>query len=284
MHRAISFVLVLSVALCASSVRAQDPRRTPVVYTAPAMDRAFVLKGERFAAAGDTALSFDAYYPGPERPREALPAVVFVSGGENVRDWAWYESYGRLAAAHGWVGIVPDKRYFRGWEGTRAGRDDTVAFLEYLKANAPELGVDPGRVCVWVFSAGGRLASVPLSGEGMPVAGLVAYYAVLDASAQVPEDAAGRDALLERYSPVHAAAAADSTAPRALIVRAGLDSPGLNAGIDRFVAAALESNLDVEVINFPAGVHGFDGYDGSDASRGVLMRTFRWIAEALAPR
>jgi dienelactone hydrolase len=112
----------------------------------------------------------------------------------------------------------------------------------------------------------------------------VAYYAVLDAGPQVAEDAAGRDTLLARLSPLHAIESGRHAVPRMLVVRAGQDGPGINEGIERFATAALRANLDLELINFPAGVHGFDGYDDSDASRAVIMRTFRWIAEALAPR
>jgi acetyl esterase/lipase len=254
-----------------------------VVYRMPGMDRAFVLANQRFGRGGDVDLHFDAYYSGPERPREPLPAIVFVSGGADVRAWPWYESYGRLAAATGYVGIVPAKRYPRGWEGTQAGHDDTVAFLEYLKAHAEELGVDPDRVCVWVFSAGGRMAAIPLAGAGMHVRALVAYYPVLDASEQVPADAPDRDALLARYSPVHAVANAGPT-PRVLLVRAGQDGPVIQQSIARFSAAAIERNLDFRLINFPGGVHGFDGFDSSDASKAVIEGTFRWIAESIGRR
>jgi acetyl esterase/lipase len=255
-----------------------------VVLSMPGTDRAFVLRDQKFASAGGTDLFFDAYYPGPDRPRDTLPAIVFVSGGENVRGWPWYESYGRLAAAQAYVGIVPDKRYARGFGGTKQGYEDTVAFLEYLKAHAGDLGVDPDRVCVWVFSAGGRMASIPLAGAGMSVRAMVAYYAVLDASGQVPDDAPDRADLLARYSPLHTIRSLEGPTPAMLNVRAGQDSPGINESIAAFTAAALEQNLDVRLVNYPAGVHGFDGFDPSDASKAVLGDTFRWIAESLGSR
>lgn len=254
------------------------------MLTMPGMASAFVLSDQRFGVGGGTELFFDAYYPGPERPTEALPAIVFVSGGANVRDWPWYESYGRLAASMGWVGIVPDKRYARGLGGTQEGHEDTVRFLEHLKANARRLGVDPDHVCVWVFSAGGRMASIPLHGAGMPVKALVAYYAVLDASNQVPEETPERDAALRRFSPLHAVRAGAGAGLDVLIVRAGKDSAPINDGIDAFTQAALARNLDIQIVNFPNGVHGFDGYDPGTESKAVISDTFRWIAERITPR
>lgn len=273
---------LLLAALPAASAFAQP--QESVVLTMPGMASAFVLSDQRFGVGGGTELFFDAYYPGPKRPTEARPAIVFVSGGENVRDWPWYESYGRLAAAMGWVGIVPDKRYPRGLDGTKAGYDDTVRFLEYLKANAGRLGVDPDHVCVWVFSAGGRMASIPLSGAGMQVKALVAYYAVLDAANQVPEETPDRDAVLRRYSPLHAVRAGAGAGLEILVVRAGRDGAAINDGLDAFAAAALGRNLDVQIVNFPDGIHGFDGHDPGTESKAVISDTFRWIAERITPR
>jgi hypothetical protein len=50
------------------------------------------------------------------------------------------------------------------------------------------------------------------------------------------------------------------------IARAGLDHPRLNGALDRFVQEALAKNLTLELMNHPAGRHGFDILD-DDAPR-----------------
>jgi hypothetical protein len=56
-----------------------------------------------------------------------------------------------------------------------------------------------------------------------------------------------------------------------LLARAGRDAmPGLNAALDRFVAAALAKNLYVSVVNHPHGPHAFDLDNDSEATRDVI--------------
>lgn len=60
-------------------------------------------------------------------------------------------------------------------------------------------------------------------------------------------------------------------------VRVRRDLAGLNAGMDRFVQAALSKNLTVEVFNHAAGHHGFDVEDDDERTREIIRRAVEFI-------
>jgi acetyl esterase/lipase len=267
------------------------------------MSRAVVRSGIVFDNSSATALAFDAYLPPGLRKSDRRPAIVFISGGERVRQWLWYINWGQLAAAHGIVGIVPDKRYPRGFEGTRAGFEDTEKLLTFLRTQGDALGVDPQRICLWTFSAGGRLTSVGLqpgkSETGTRQAGtpalagsvrcLVSFYGVLDMSGELSSvsNEAERETLLKRYSPVQAlesVIASGGKAPPLFIARAGKDSAFINNGIDRFTSAALRLNVPITVVNYADGEHGFDGFNDTSQSRAIIKAALRFVQEQLSER
>jgi dienelactone hydrolase len=177
--------------------------------------------------------------------------VLFVHGGPvppdlplAPKDWGVYEGYGALAAASGLVGVTFNHRYFRLADlETAAG--DVAGAIAYARAHADELGLDPDRLCLWAFSGGGPLLT-PFLEESRPyLRCLVAYYAALDLRG------------LPRRVPF-------------LVARAGLDGPGLNGSIDRFVREALAANVDLTLLNHPRGHHGFDTRDDDPRTRGIV--------------
>ncbi|MCB0009168.1 MAG: hypothetical protein KDE04_22035, partial [Anaerolineales bacterium] len=67
--------------------------------------------------------------------------------------------------------------------------------------------------------------------------------------------------------------------PPLLLVRCGADElPGVNDSIDAFTAAALARNIPLELINYPAGVHGFDISNDTDAARQIIRRILAFAA------
>ena len=267
-----------------------DPAKTPVVYRVPGMERAVVRRNVVFDNSSARPLAFDAYLPRGIRRGETRPAIIFVSGAERVREWQWFITWGQLAAAHGLVGIVPDKRYPRAFEGVRAGFEDTEKLLAYLQSNGGSLGVDPQRLCLWTFSAGGRLTSVGLQAARPGPRCLVSFYGVLDTSGEIPgaQGDANREALIKRYSPLHAMetlVASGGKMPPIFIARAGRDNiPIINVGIDRFAAAALRLNAPLTLENYPEGDHGFDGVNDTQQSRRVIKAALEFVREHTALR
>jgi acetyl esterase/lipase len=288
-------ILVITSIPGAAQAQNRDPATTPVVYSVPGMSQAIVRSGVVFDNSSATPLALDAYLPRGWRKGERRPAIVFISGAERVRHWRWFITWGQLAAAHGMVGIVPDKRYPRGFDGTRAGFEDTEKLLAFLKTQGDALGVDPQRICLWTFSAGGRLTAVGLQPDksngpnGPAVRCLVSFYGVLDLSSEISSfsNEAERETLLRRYSPVQtleSLVASGGKSPPVFIARAGKDVPFINNGIDRFTSAALRLNVPITVVNYADGDHGFDGFNDTSQSRAIIAAALRWVQEQTGAR
>jgi acetyl esterase/lipase len=281
--------IIASTAAATHAQNRPDPATVSIVYRDPGLRRAVVRAGVIFDSSSARPLTLDAYLPRSLRKGERRPAIVFISGAERVRHWRWFVTYGQLAAAHGLVGIVPDKRYPRGFDGTRSGAEDTEKLLAFLRAEGGKLGVDPDRICLWTFSAGGRLTAFGLQTERPAMRCLVSFYGVLDLSSEVPStaDEAERDALLKRYSPLHALeslVASGRKAPPIFIARAGKDVAFINNGIDRFTSAALRLNVSLTVMNYADGDHGFDGFNDTSQSRAIIKAAMQFVQEQTGAR
>lgn len=305
LHLALTTILIVTSIPGAAQSPNRDPAKTPVVYSVPGMNQSVVRAGVVFDSSSATPLALDAYLPRGLGKGERRPAIVFISGGERVRNWRWFITWGQLAAAHGLVGIVPDKRYPRGFDGTRAGFEDTEKLLVFLQTQGDKLGVDPQRICLWTFSAGGRLTAVGLQPDKanapagtrqsvMPalpgsVRCVVSFYGVLDMSGELSSisNEADRETLLKRYSPVQALeslAASGAKSPPVFIARAGKDGAFINNGIDRFTSAALRLNVQITIVNYADGDHGFDGYNDTSQSRAIIAAALRFVQEQTAAR
>lgn len=258
-------MLGMAALACAGAAFGQerrDPATVELVYKPPGMDAVRVLADRRFTAADGQALRYDTYLPANgAAPR---PAIVFVSGAPSVRHWRWYQDHGRIAAAKGFVGLVPDKHFPRGPEGAAAGQADTADFLKHIAANAKALGVDPARICLWVFSAGGRIAALPYRAGAPAIDCLVGFYPILEGAAE-------------------AAAAPGARKLPTLIVRAGRDSAEINRSIAHFAEAALGANLPLTLINLPDADHGFEGLNDADFSRAAMERAYAFLTAETRP-
>lgn len=152
---------------------------------------------------------------------------------------------------------------------------DAVA---YVRDNADALGVDRDRIVLWSVSAGGIFLSRPLAEAPPYLRCLVAYYPELDLQgerASAPPSVS--DETLREFSPVYQLSRSDKAVPPIFIARAGLDDAGLNAGVDRFVQAALSRNVTLDLANHSAGHHGFDVEDDDERSREIIRQTVAFI-------
>jgi dienelactone hydrolase len=134
------------------------------------------------------------------------------------------------------------------------------ALLAVLRTNARAWNVDPSRVAVFACSSNVS-AGLPLIANPRheAVKAAVIYYG----SANVQE--------FRRDVPM-------------LVVRAGLDFPGLNRGIDGVVTRALAANVPLTVIGLNGAHHAFDLVDDNDDSRAAIAahRPDRAAREAVA--
>jgi acetyl esterase/lipase len=294
-----TFTLFISLAafalLCAGQTRAQSgrpedpdwvkeiaPKR--IVYAVPGMARVRVRKNLTYKRIAGAELKMDVYTPPGVGRGARRPAVLFIHGGRvpanlltTPKDWGAYVSFGQLVAASGFVGVTFNHRFYA-WESLADSQSDVLDAIAYVRAHADELGVDRERLVLWSVSAGGIFLSRPLRDAPPHMRCVVAYYSELDLQGERQSAPASvADETLREFSAVYQLGQSKRAAPPMLIARAGLDDASLNAGLDRFVQAALEKNVPLELFNHATGHHGFDVEDDNQRSREIIRRTVEFI-------
>lgn len=288
-------VLLLTVSFLSTGVAQQSaPTEDPawlkefvhkrIVYSLPGMEQIKARKDVTYKRVQATELKMDVYSPKGTQSGARRPAVIFIHGGRippNLRttpkDWAVYVSFGQLAAASGFVGVTFNHRFYT-WESLGDSQSDVTDLIAYVRNNADSLGLDKDRITLWAVSAGGIFLSQPLNELPSYIRCIVAYYSVLDLQGtrkQTPQSVS--DETLREFSPVHHLSKNKKGTPPIFVARAGLDDATLNAGIDRFIQAALANNVTIDVANHANGHHGFDIDDDNDRSRDIIKRTLEFI-------
>ena len=259
--------LMLLTALASSSGEAQE---RPFHYPVPSLDAVRLSKAVVYARVDTATLAMDVY-----RPKTASgpsPALILYSmywpesndrppreSNDQALRWA------RIAAAAGIVAIVPDLRAVPG-TGTaqapaRARDGELDSLLVHLTTHARQYGIDADRIAL--FAASGSVASALPAIEDTrrsAVKAAVLYYG-------------GAGAEVTTFRP-------DLSI---LYVRAGRDSPRMNAAIDRLTALALTQNAPVTLINYASGHHAFEAVDDNAMTREIIRHTIDFVRTATAP-
>jgi hypothetical protein len=236
----------------------------------------------QFASDASGPLTLRIYGAGGIGPR---PAAVIIAGysdlggqqvfGARLSDWDVYISWAQLLAASGVAAIT----YQTGADP--AG--DTRTVLQHVRDHASDLQVAPGRLAVIAQSGNGPNAVGVLMDAhdyGIRCAALLWALAMdLDGHTEVAQGQA-----LWHYANPTAGRTIDDVPGDVplLIVRAGQDTtPGLNASLDRFAAAALRRNLPITLVNQPTAPHALDIVDDSPASRAVVKGVLDFVRTRL---
>jgi tetratricopeptide (TPR) repeat protein len=219
---------------------------------APTEDR-FTKHTVTFLTAGD--LKADIYRPRPATGK--LPVLLFFNGvGQKLgsglfRDHPQYAGWGRAATTVGLVGVVMES-------DQSDSRKSFDSLLAYLRQHADELGVDPEQMIVWSCSANAKVGTAIVTDPQLTnVRGGIIYYGN------------GNVGSYRSDEPV-------------LVVRAGLDSEGLNRGLDSIAAAAIKSNAPWSVVNYSGGRHGFDIFDDTPQTRSIIDQTLAFARLAVS--
>ena len=156
----------------------------PVVYSVPGMDRVTVRKDLVYKTSDDPNMKLDVYAPPGAAAGEKRPAVIFLHGGAPTRyqpkDWGFFQSWGRLVAASGMVGVTFTYRISFPASHLAESAGDVADAIAYVRAHADSLGIDKDRLCLAAYSAGGPMLSPFLRGGPAHVRCLVAFYPLMD--------------------------------------------------------------------------------------------------------
>jgi acetyl esterase/lipase len=264
-----------------------------IYYEPPGMDAAIVTRDVTYRTASlngrPHAFALDVYRPpnlaGPAR----LPALIFVHGGltlqqpKTAKDWGIYQSWGRVAAASGLVGVTFNHRLTTN-DNVAEGSDDLKALVATVRANAAAWNIDPDRLCLAFYSAGGTLASLPLRERPPYVRCVVLFYPFLDlehmrydTQFRPAHPAAAVDSLLD-YSPARVITRDPLTVPPTLVAMAGRDAiPRLNESVVRFIHAAIDSRVRIDFYMHPTGDHGFDRHNRDARTREIIAATIAFV-------
>ena len=159
MKKEIPVLVALWVLILMLPVKAQNlPGK--VVYSIPGMNTVEVRENLAYRKDGPDELKMDIYLPPKLAANERRPVVLFIHGGPvpstGLKDWPFFQSYGRLVAASGLVGATFDHRFVSGnAKDTETSFSDVEAAIRFVRTNAAVHHVDPDRVALWGFSGGG---------------------------------------------------------------------------------------------------------------------------------
>lgn len=256
----------------------------PVMVTLPGMDKVRLWREIDYAKSPDPFVRMDIYAPPGKLGKRG--AVLFIHGGVptkgQAKDWGIYQSWGRLAAASGLVGVTFTQRLGFPQTQINEAASDVAAALAYVRANAATYGIDPDRICLAAFSAGGPMLAPYMTGAPDHLRCLVSIYTFLDIRQTKEHQAAETPETLSAYSPILKLAGEGRKSPL-LILRAGKDEiPTLLDSIDRFSAEALKVDYPMTLINLPGAPHGFDNKAWNPRGEEAILETLAFLNRHLA--
>lgn len=261
-----------------------------VVYQVSGMDRVQVRQNLVYKT--DPELHFDLYLPESASSEDRIPVVVLVHGDSspdilaNAKNWGVFESLGELIGASGLAAVAFNHRSTELRTKLREAAQDVDDLVAFVRQHNDELHVNTDRLGLWVFSMGPPVGLYTALRERPDfIRCIVVYYGIMSLTAlreETPPEVP--DEVLREFSPLEFLSHSSRPLPPMLIARAGLEErPWLNPTIDRFVAEALGTNVELDVMNHQSGHHAFEVLDDDDRSRYILSRTLQFLRQHLPP-
>jgi len=247
----------------------------PVVYRLPGMESVAVHTNLKYSDVDNPYLLMDVYAPPNFSNDEGRPVVVCIHGGAGPhyrpKDWGVFQSWGRLLAAAGFIGVTFTHRLSYPKPMLSEAAADLNAAIDYVRANADSWNADRDRLCLIAWSGGGPLLAPALREKPSFVRCIATFYAFLDCSQSPSHTEHESSETLSAFSPITRLDSDTSSMIPMFVARAGQDEiPTMNDSIDRFVAAAIAANAPLTFMNHPSGEHGFDNQNDDERSREIV--------------
>ena len=208
--------------------------------------------------------------------KDQRPAVIFIHGGPvpegqtpSPRHWPTFIGYSDLAASTGLVGVTFDHRLYD-MERYPDSAQDIAEVVEKVR-RAPQ--VDPDRIALWFFSAGGPLAADWLRETPSWLRAVVWSYPVLAPPCDWPGD-------VERFDCRQAITGAPEL-PK-LMLRVGEEYSSFADTQNAVIEATGNFESALEVIDVPGAVHGFESLKYDKREREATDKAMDWVAHALS--
>jgi acetyl esterase/lipase len=247
-----------------------------VVYRLERMDEVKVHANLKYSDVDNPYLMMDVYIPPDISLNDLRPIVVCIPGGAGAqykpKDWGIFQSWGRLIAAAGMVGLVFTHRLGYPKPFLLEAAADLKFAIEYIRASASSFNADPDRICLAAWSAGGALLAPAMRERPAFIRCLAAFYALLDCQQSATHTENESPASVMAFSPITCVPSDASSMIPMFVARAGGDEvPAINDSIDRFVGAAIAANATITFMNHPSGEHGFDNQNDDHRSREIIQ-------------
>jgi len=254
-----------------------------IVYSTPEMREISPQTDILYKYLGSDRLVADLYLPRTPASDARYPVVVFLHGavprGVEPKDWASYVSWGQLIASSGMAAITFNHSLLWGEgydpDGLLAGATDTGDLIGFVRDNSDSLGLDPDRIGLMAFSAGGPLLAAPLADSHAYLRCVAGFYSYLGEPLPPDSHDAGR------FSPSNALKKVGASATPVFIAKAGLDRPEINDSIDDFVDTARSLGCELSLVDHPTGQHGFDIMNDDDTSRAIIRQSVEFMKSHL---
>ena len=284
---------ILMLALCfvaamASASRGEEPPPSPerirqmaelvnkpVVYSVPGMDQVQVRKDLVYKRTDDPNVRMDIYTPPGLAAGEKRPAVIFIHGGAPTqfrpKEWGFFQSWGRLVAASGMVGVTFTYRQGYPQTTTLDSASDVAEAIAWVRANAGDLGVDEDRLGLIAYSGGGPMLSPFLRGVPEHLRCIVGLYVFMDIRQSEAFRTSETEETLRRFSPIVQISEGKGRFTPLFLAQGGKDEiPTLKDSVERFVAEALVRGVPLTFLFHPDAPHAFDNQLADDRTREIV--------------
>lgn len=233
----------------------------------------------------DNQATLTVYTPGPDVENTGTALVICPGGGYVLlaMDHEGHEM-ARLLASQGITAAVLKYRLPNGHHNIPA--DDAREAIRIMRRNATAWGINPDKVGIAGFSAGGHLASTVLTHHAdslsVPSYGLL-FYPVISARPGITHDGSainllgdklGRSRWVAEYSNDEKV---DANTPPTMLL---LSSDDTTVPVDnslRFYKALVDNHIETELHIYPTGGHGWGMHTDFRYHRPMLDAMLSWL-------